>query len=134
MLARPRYGLRRKTISRSRLTNSCTPYMQLNISEDFGRLSADMELTVFRPVQECLTNNHRHSVSKAAAINIVRGPASVSGPEKKRYWTSSVRRIGSPTAELASSRVTAFPHLRILGTVFCFRKTNISRIASQCLF
>jgi PAS domain S-box-containing protein len=44
----------------------------LNISEDFGRLPREMELAVFRLVQECLTNIHRHSESKTASITIVR--------------------------------------------------------------
>ncbi|MGB6876074.1 MAG: response regulator [Candidatus Acidiferrales bacterium] len=43
-----------------------------HISEEFGRLSRDMELVVFRVVQECLTNVHRHSGSKSAAIRITR--------------------------------------------------------------
>ena len=42
------------------------------ISEEFGRLPRDMELVVFRLVQECLTNVHRHSGSKTAAIEIAR--------------------------------------------------------------
>ncbi|MGC1107693.1 MAG: response regulator, partial [Candidatus Acidiferrales bacterium] len=42
------------------------------ISEEFGRLPRDMERVVFRLVQECLTNVHRHSGSKSAAIRIVR--------------------------------------------------------------
>ena len=41
-----------------------------NISEGFGRLPRDMELAVFRLVQECLTNIHRHSGSKVAAIRM----------------------------------------------------------------
>ncbi len=44
----------------------------LDISEDFGRLPGDMELLVFRLVQECLTNIHRHSGSKTAKIRMVR--------------------------------------------------------------
>lgn len=46
--------------------------IRLNISEDFGRLPHEMELAVFRIVQECLTNIHRHSGSKTATIRISR--------------------------------------------------------------
>jgi signal transduction histidine kinase len=48
-----------------------------NISEGFGRLPGEMELAVFRLVQECLTNIHRHSGSKWAAIDIFRTPEQV---------------------------------------------------------
>jgi PAS domain S-box-containing protein len=44
----------------------------LSIEEDFGRLPRDMELMVFRLVQECLTNIHRHSESKTAVIRVGR--------------------------------------------------------------
>jgi signal transduction histidine kinase len=50
----------------------------LTIPEDFGRLSRDTELVVFRIVQECLTNVHRHSESKVATICITRERASIS--------------------------------------------------------
>jgi PAS domain S-box-containing protein len=46
----------------------------LLVSEDFGRLSPDMELMIFRLVQECLTNIHRHSGSKSATIRLARLP------------------------------------------------------------
>jgi signal transduction histidine kinase len=46
--------------------------ISLNISEDFGRLSPEMELVIFRVVQESLTNVHRHSGSKIAMIRIDR--------------------------------------------------------------
>jgi PAS domain S-box-containing protein len=46
--------------------------ISFNISEEFGRLPRDMELAVFRLVQECLTNVHRHSGSKSAVIQIFR--------------------------------------------------------------
>jgi signal transduction histidine kinase len=46
--------------------------IKLAIAEDFGRLPRDMELVVFRFVQECLTNIHRHSGSKTASIRVSR--------------------------------------------------------------
>jgi PAS domain S-box-containing protein len=50
----------------------------LIIPKDFGRLSDDVEVTIFRIVQECLTNIHRHSGSKTAAIRLSRTGESVS--------------------------------------------------------
>ena len=47
------------------------------ISEGFGRLPREMELAVFRLVQESLTNIHRHSGSKRAMIEIFRTPEQV---------------------------------------------------------
>ncbi len=35
--------------------------IDLDIPDDFGRLSDDVEVAIFRIVQECLTNIHRHS-------------------------------------------------------------------------
>jgi len=51
---------------------------ELIIPQDFGRLSDDMEVTIFRIVQECLTNIHRHSGSKTATIRLSRKGESVS--------------------------------------------------------
>lgn len=46
--------------------------VETTVSEKFGRLNADIELTVFRIVQESLTNVHRHSGSKTATIRLTR--------------------------------------------------------------
>jgi signal transduction histidine kinase len=46
--------------------------VSLSLSEDIGRLPSDTELVVFRVVQECLTNIHRHSGSKIASIRLAR--------------------------------------------------------------
>jgi PAS domain S-box-containing protein len=52
--------------------------IRLTISENLGRLPAELELILFRLVQECLTNVHRHSGSKSATINVAREGDSVS--------------------------------------------------------
>jgi len=46
--------------------------IRLSISENLGRLPQAMELVIFRLIQECLTNVHRHSGSKTALIRIGR--------------------------------------------------------------
>lgn len=46
--------------------------IDFQVSSDFGRLSRALELTVFRVVQESLTNIHRHSGSKRAAVRMSR--------------------------------------------------------------
>jgi signal transduction histidine kinase len=44
--------------------------VDLEIPADFGRLSREVETVIFRVVQECLTNIHRHSGSTVAQIRI----------------------------------------------------------------
>lgn len=44
----------------------------LDIPQQFQRLSPEMEIAIFRMVQECLTNIHRHSGSPSCSIKIVR--------------------------------------------------------------
>ena len=46
--------------------------VSLDLPVAIGRLDRDYELSLFRIVQECLTNIHRHSGSKTASIRIVR--------------------------------------------------------------
>jgi len=46
--------------------------VDLQLPEDFGRLPRNLEITLFRVVQECLTNIHRHSGSTTASIRVAR--------------------------------------------------------------
>ncbi len=51
--------------------------IDLDIPDDFGRLSRDLETAIFRIVQECLTNIHRHSGSPVGKIRISRSNGEV---------------------------------------------------------
>jgi PAS domain S-box-containing protein len=44
----------------------------LELAADFGRPNPDLEIAVFRAVQECLTNVHRHSGSTKAVVRLKR--------------------------------------------------------------
>ena len=52
--------------------------VDLELPEDLGRLPQDLETAIFRIVQECLTNIHRHSQSSLARIRISRSDSEVS--------------------------------------------------------
>ena len=49
----------------------------LELDECLGRLPRDIETAVFRVLQECLTNIHRHSDSKTACISMFRSSKEV---------------------------------------------------------
>jgi PAS domain S-box-containing protein len=51
--------------------------VDLEIPEKLGRLSQDLETAIFRIVQECLTNIHRHSGSPVARICITHSDSEV---------------------------------------------------------
>ena len=51
--------------------------VRLEISPDLGRLAPDVEISLFRIVQECLINVHRHSESASASVRVSRSPREV---------------------------------------------------------
>ncbi len=51
--------------------------VQLEIAPSFPRLARETELAIFRMVQECLTNIHRHSGSATAIIRLRQEPGRV---------------------------------------------------------
>ena len=89
----------------------------LDLPEDFGRLPRESETAIFRVVQECLTNIHRHSESPIARIRLrqrddhVRVEIEDKGkgipPEKQEEMTSS----GTPGVGIRGMR----ERLRQLG-------------------
>ncbi|MBI1849855.1 MAG: PAS domain S-box protein [Planctomycetes bacterium] len=49
----------------------------LDVPTDLGRMPVDVETTIFRVVQEALTNVHRHSGSRSAGIRVARDESGV---------------------------------------------------------
>jgi signal transduction histidine kinase len=58
----------------------------IDLSPDIGRLPPNIEISIFRIVQECLTNIYRHSGSETAGIRI--------WPSKENQLTVEVRDEG----------------------------------------
>ncbi len=51
--------------------------VELEIPRSFGRLPDEMEMAIFRIVQECLTNIHRHSGAENAKIELIPSKAEI---------------------------------------------------------
>ena len=67
--------------------------IDLTVTENFGRLPRDMELVIFRLVQESLTNIHRHSGSKTAAIRLSRNAREIRLEIRDRGQGISAERL-----------------------------------------
>jgi signal transduction histidine kinase len=72
--------------------------VSLQISANLGRLPQEAEICIFRVVQECLTNVHRHSGSRTAAVRVTR---------EKTYVRVEIEDAGkgipSPASRLGTS-------------------------------
>ena len=51
--------------------------VDLELPDDLGRFSRELETAIFRTVQECLTNIHRHSESPIARVRLTRSEGQV---------------------------------------------------------
>jgi signal transduction histidine kinase len=70
----------------------------LDVPRQVGRLARSLELAIFRVVQECLINVHRHSGSPKATIRLYRTPEKVTlevQDEGKGIAPKHLRRIAS---------------------------------------
>ncbi len=65
----------------------------LSLPEGLERFSRDAELAIFRVVQECLTNIHRHSGSKSAAIQLSVSEGNILVEVKDRGKGMSVEKL-----------------------------------------
>lgn len=70
----------------------------LELTPDLGRLPHDYELSLFRVVQECLTNIHRHSGSATATLKLMRDPHQI---------TLEVTDVGKGIDELLQSKIAS---------------------------
>jgi PAS domain S-box-containing protein len=78
--------------------------VELQLPEDLGRLPKELELVIFRVVQESLTNIHRHSGSPSAKISLVRSEGFVEfeisdrgkgiSPERQQEMTTAKAGVG----------------------------------------
>jgi two-component system NarL family sensor kinase len=78
--------------------------VDLKLSEDLRRLPKDLELVIFRVVQESLTNIHRHSGSSSASIQLVCSDSAVDleisdagkgiSPQRQRELNSARSGVG----------------------------------------
>ena len=73
--------------------------VDLELSDDLGRLPREMEIALFRIIQECLTNIHRHSGTSVAVIQISCSNGSV---------TLAVKDEGKGITPDRLSKITSF--------------------------
>ena len=74
--------------------------VKLELPPDLGRMPRNIELSLFRVVQECLTNIQRHSGSRQAKIRIRRDPKRI---------TLEVSDRGRRSSSRARTRTGGFP-------------------------
>ena len=99
--------------------------VSLQISPNLGRLPQEPEICIFRVVQECLTNVHRHSGSRTAAVRVTR---------EKTYVRVEIEDTGKGMSLPASRLGTSTPagvgvlgmreRLRNLGGTLDIRSSN----------
>jgi signal transduction histidine kinase len=82
--------------------------VDLDCPNDFGRLPREMETAVFRLVQECLTNIHRHSGSATARIRLHHSDHEV-------IVEVEDKGKGIPTEKLEQMEATGIPGVGITG-------------------
>jgi len=100
--------------------------VELEVAEDFGRLPQDLETAIFRTVQECLTNIHRHSESPVAKICLRRSSNEIhlkvedSGVGMPPEKLNEISSAGTPGVGIRGMR----ERLRQLGGTLEIRSTK----------
>jgi len=91
--------------------------IDLKVSPNFGRLPQEVETTLFRVVQESLTNVHRHSKSPIASIRLSRRSTGVKLEirDKGQGMPAKVLRSGNPNGQLGVGIMGMRERARQLG-------------------
>lgn len=76
--------------------------VELELPRDLGRLSRELEIAVFRIIQECLTNIHRHSGSPNATVTITRDAERVTVVVTDRGQGMRGDSVASPRGKVAA--------------------------------
>ena len=75
------------------LTERTALQIDVEISDDLGRLPRDLELVLFRFIQEALTNIHRHASATKASIIMSRSQAHVTAEVRDNGSGMSAERL-----------------------------------------
>jgi len=82
--------------------------VDLDLPADFGRLPRDTETAIFRFVQECLTNVHRHSESSVAHVRMTQSDGTVEVEVRDQGK-------GIPAEKISEVAVTGSPGVGLRG-------------------
>lgn len=97
---------------------------RLDIPPHLARLPNEVELSIFRVVQECLTNIHRHSGSATATIRIVPEGACVKVEIEDAGKGISSEKTLEPSAQAGVGLRGMRERLRLIGGTIQIRSTG----------
>lgn len=92
--------------------------VKLELSRNFGRLSNDAEIALFRVVQESLTNIHRHSSATSASISLNKTENNVQLKVTDNGQSSSSAATGREKRSLGVGIMGMQERMRQLGGTF----------------
>ncbi|MBI2816487.1 MAG: PAS domain S-box protein [Acidobacteria bacterium] len=103
---------------------------------ELGRLPNELERTILRIVQECLTNVYRHSQSSTASVHLVRGPAEVTlvvQDQGKGFPSEESDQAAKPSVTLGVGIRGMMERVKQLGGSMQVRAANPGTIVEVAL-
>jgi two-component system, NarL family, sensor kinase len=102
---------------------------ELRVSDDFGRLSRDVELALFAVIQECLTNAYSHSGRGRVRIRLRREAQSVTVEVSNEGRRLSIRQRAALQKPAGLGIRSIRERLHVVGGTFEIRPRNGGVIA-----